>query len=253
MTAAATVSRFIPDGAFCTAIAMAHRRFEPEMIPIVSACDPDGVAVDVGAWFGPWTHWLSRRVESVVAFEPNPSVVATIQGWVGDNVEVRQLAVSDEPGTVHLAVSGQQRAEEGRSYIDLTATADNLVEVEATTLDAQALDRVRLLKIDVEGHELAVLRGGVDLIERCHPVLVVELESRYGDVGPVFDLLGSMGYRARVLVDRRWERTGAEELTNVQQRRPPATGGYLSIVVHKGHGYVNNVVFAHPESTWVPW
>ena len=253
MNAAAVVSGVMPAGAFCTAVAMAHRRFEPEMMPIISACDPDGVSVDVGAWFGPWTHWLSRRVESVVSFEPNPSVADTIRGWVSANVDVRPLAISDKPGTLQLAVTGQNRAEEGRSYIDLTETAANCVEVEATTLDAQDLDRVRLLKIDVEGHELAALRGGIGLIERCHPVLVVEVEARFGDVTPVFDLLGSLGYRARVLVGRRWERTDPDELSNMQHRHPPASGGYLSQVVHKGNGYINNVVFAHPESTWVPW
>jgi FkbM family methyltransferase len=253
MNVAATASGMLPDRAFCTAIAMAHRRFEPEMVPIISACDPDGLAVDVGAWFAPWTYWLSRRVDSVVSFEPNPTVAGTIRSWVSDNVEVRQLAVSDRPGTLQLAITGERRAEEGRSYIDLTATAENRIDVEATTLDAQGLDRVRLLKIDVEGHELAALRGGLGLVQRWHPVLVVEVEARFGEVGPVFDLLSSLGYRARVLVDRRWERTGPDELANLQRRHPPATGGYLSTAIRRGKGYVNNVVFAHPESTWVPW
>ncbi len=253
MKAAATLSRALPDGAFCTAIAYAHRRFEPEMMPIVSACDPDGLAVDVGAWFGPWSYWLSRRVSSVVAFEPNPSVASTIRGWLGPNVEVRQLAVSDRPATLHLAVSGSGVGEEGRSHIDLSGSADNTVEVEATTLDEQHLDRVRLLKIDVEGHELAALTGGVGLLERWHPVIVVELEARYGDVRPVFDLLSSLGYRARVRVDRRWEPTGPDELSRLQHERTPSTGGYLGAVVRKGNGYVNNVVFTHPQSTWAPW
>ena len=250
---AATVTKVLPASSVCTAIAYAHRRFEPEMMPIVSACDPDGVAVDVGAWYAPWTHWLSRRVERVVAFEPNPSVAEVIRAWVPGNAEVRQLAVSDGPGSVSLAVTGTHRFEEGRSYIDLTDSADNRVEVRTTRLDDEGLDRVRLVKIDVEGHELAALQGAIGVLEGYHPVVVVELETRYGDVGPVFELLISLGYRARILVDRRWERTGAEALANRQLRHPPAQGGYLKNATRRGNGYVNNVVFAHPESTWVPW
>jgi FkbM family methyltransferase len=252
MSVSGSLSRVLPDRTFCTAIAMAHRRFEHEMIPIVSACDPAGIALDVGAWYGPWTYWLSKRVEQVIAFEPNPAVASTLRGWVGPNVEVREEAVSARAERLHLAVTGKHRSEEGRSYIDLTEQADHLVDVQAVTLDELGLERVRLVKIDVEGHELAALQGATDLLERCHPVLVVEVESRFGEPRPVFDLLTSLGYRARVLRNRTWQRTSVEELSAMQMVSAPA-GGYLGMVVRRGNGYVNNVVFAHADSTWVPW
>jgi FkbM family methyltransferase len=222
------------------------------MIPIVSACDPDGVVLDVGAWYGPWSYWLARRVERVVAFEPNPKVAATLRGWVGANVEVREEAVSERAQRLRLAVTGTRRAEEGRSYIDLTDEAEHGIEVRAVALDDLDLDRVRLIKIDVEGHELAALKGATGLLARCHPVLVVEVESRFGDVRPVFNLLTSLGYRARVLRNGTWERTTAEELAAMQVVGTPA-GGYLGMVLRRGNGYINNVVFAHAGSTWVPW
>jgi FkbM family methyltransferase len=246
----ASASRVLPDKAFCRAVAVAHRRAEPEMTAVIAACDPDGVAVDVGAWFGPWSYWLSRRVESVVAFEPNPAVAAVLDRWLGATVDVRPVALSDTAGNGRLAISGRTRGEEGESHL---GTGDGGVPVAVSTLDAQGLERVRLLKIDVEGHELGVLEGARNTLEEWHPVVVVELESRQSDVAGAFGLLASTGFQARVFVDGRWERTGPDELVNRQRRsrRPP--GGYAGSVVRKGNGYVNNVLFVHPESTWVPW
>ena len=223
------------------------------MMPIIEACDPDGVALDVGAWFGPWSYWLSRRVESVVAFEPNPRVAATFRACAPENVELRETALSDERGVLRLAVSGSGRGEEGRSVIAGAAKATQSIEIVATTLDSCAFERVRLVKIDVEGYEYPVLRGAVETLGRWHPVVVVEVETRYGDVGPVFEVLEDLGYRGRVLIDGEWRRVDVGTLTGLQQRRSPVAGGYLKVAMKSGGGYVNNVVFAHPKSTWLPW
>ena len=253
MTTLQAVSKVFPDSVFCAAIAVAHRRSEPEMASIVASCDPHGTAVDVGAWYGPWSFWLRRRVDSVVAFEPNPRVAAALRRSVGAGVDVRELALSDRAGHDRLVQLGRIRGEEGGSHLATADEPGHAVDVESSTLDAQGLDRVRLVKIDVEGHELEVVSGGLEVIDRWHPVLVVETEARHGDVHAIFELTASLGYTARVLVDGRWTRIGADELTNLQQRRPPQDQGYLAEVLHAGTGYVRNVVFAHPSSTWVPW
>src|SRR4051794_24577107 len=120
----------LPDRTFCRLVALAHVRFEPELKPLVRACDPTGLSVDVGAWFGPWTYWLSRRVERVVAFEANPDVAAVLQAGARNNVVVHNLAVSDHLGVANLTVSGHGLGQEGRSAIE-TAETDLRLDVDA--------------------------------------------------------------------------------------------------------------------------
>jgi hypothetical protein len=155
---------------------------------------------------------------------------------------------------VELAVSGG-RGQEGRSSLEpnLGEGFDH-VTVPVRRLDSFEFDRVRLIKIDVEGHELAVLRGGEALLERDHPVLVVELDSRNSPVGPPFGLLGEKGYEAFVLLDRRWNEVGADELVE-RQRAALARGrrdGYIASALRRQDDFVNNVIFVHPDSGWSP-
>lgn len=202
----------VPDRLFVRTIALVHPRVEPEMPRVVGACPHAGTAVDVGAWYGPWTRWLSRRVQAVVAFEANPEVAAVLAATAPPNVVVHALALSDhDGGTLGLGISGR-RGREGRSSVEPhLAVGSERISVPARRLDPFALDDVRMIKIDVEGHELAVLRGAQAVLERQHPVLVVELDVRHGDVGPVVELLGSLGYRGAVLSDGGWVEVGSEE------------------------------------------
>ena len=68
------IGRWVPDVIWCTAIAYANQRSEPELRSVVAKCEPGITAVDVGVWYGPWSYWLTRRVDHVIAFEPNPDV-----------------------------------------------------------------------------------------------------------------------------------------------------------------------------------
>ena len=249
------VAGALPDAVFVRTIALVHPMVEREMLRVVSACPPDGAALDVGAWYGPWTRRLSRRVEQVVSFEANPRVAAVLQATAPANAVVHGVAVSDRDAeAVELAISGG-RGREGRSSLEphLGEGFERLT-VPARRLDSFDLDRVRLIKIDVEGHELAVLRGGATLLERDHPVLVVELDIRNGDVAPAMELLAERGYRSYVLSDHIWHEVGAERFAE-RQRAALATGrreGYIASALRRSDDFVNNVVFVHPASGWKP-
>ena len=61
------------------------------------------------------------------------------------------------------------------------------------------------LKIDVEGHELAVLEGARHTLEAHRPTILLECEARHradGDVRPVFELLQSLGYEGSFFLKR---------------------------------------------------
>lgn len=142
----------------------------------------DGDFVDVGAHVGLYTvaaalHGPGR----VLAFEPNPSARAQLDGNVAlnecANVLVVPKAVGDAPGSALLHVP----LTPDPSFSSLAAgrfDEGEPIDVEVTTVDAEveaAGLRPSVVKIDVEGGELAVVGGMQRTLERHRPVLLVEV------------------------------------------------------------------------------
>ncbi|HJQ79366.1 MAG TPA: FkbM family methyltransferase [Lacipirellulaceae bacterium] len=225
---------------------------------------PGQVAVDVGCHKGAYTYWMRRRVGpsgAVFAFEPQPRQVAYLRHLFDsmnyDNVVLVPTALSDRVGQLplhvpsgngkthgatleHGAWSMERGVKISGSGSPLPAPCSPLV-VDVTTLDAFFADRPRgpdFLKIDVEGHESAVLAGARQTLERYRPRLLVECEARHrpdGDVRGVFDFLHSLGYagtffhngQRRPLAD--FDRTVHQRIDRQSQHLP--------------RGYVNNFAF----------
>jgi len=142
----------------------------------------DGDFVDVGAHVGLYTvaaalHGPGR----VLAFEPNPLARAQLGGNVVlnecRNVLVVPKAVGDAPGSALLHVPRTPDP----SFSSLAAgrfAEGEPIDVEVTTVDAEveaAGLRPSVVKIDVEGGELAVVAGMRRTLERDRPVLLVEV------------------------------------------------------------------------------
>lgn len=142
--------------------------------------------VDAGAHLGFHTLALARCVGQsgrVFAFEPAPTAGALLDRTLRRNrlpqVKRLALALSDREGTFTL----RQTANSAMSHL-ITANPPpaedhGAVQVQTTTLDqwasGRALRRLDLLKIDVEGSELALLRGGRQSLEQFRPTIVCEL------------------------------------------------------------------------------
>jgi FkbM family methyltransferase len=124
---------------------------------------PGDLFVDVGANFGFWALAAAHRGCRVIAVEPVPATRALLaanaaRNGLSDRVQIFAGAVSDSVGSLSVAVPG---GESGQASVHPDAAAElEGFTVEATTLDnLLGKQRVRFLKIDVEGHEPAVLRG----------------------------------------------------------------------------------------------
>jgi len=241
-------------------------RVDPAELRFVGQClRPGQVAVDIGCHKGAYTYWMRRRVGpsgAVYAFEPQPQQVVYLRAAFSamryDNVEVVPMAVSDQCGSMTLHVptgagrtheaslergagSGELGARDPKSDSPLPAPCSTL-SVDVTTLDDFFADRTNgpdFLKIDVEGHELAVFKGGMRTLETYRPAILVECEVRHrpdGDVRPVFELLESLGYAGSYFLNRAC-RPLAEFDPAVHQRLDPANPECLP------RGYVNNFAF----------
>ena len=141
----------------------------------------DSICVDVGCHSGVILRMMMRSAPKgkFYAFEPLPHLYhALIEAFQGQNVRLYDVALSDTIGTSTFnyvisnpAYSGFVKRRYDRSHED-----DTTIIVRKNLLDLliDPRDRVSVIKIDVEGAELQVLRGATKTIRRDRPIVVFE-------------------------------------------------------------------------------
>jgi FkbM family methyltransferase len=199
-TLSARFAASMPAGLVGAAIRAAYPRVEPELARLASYVPRGGTAVDVGAWYGPWTRGLRRLADRVVALEPAPDLARLVANAYPD-VQVVQAAASDHVGTATLHVPD---GGPGVGTSSVEPGDGRAVPVPRVTVDSLGLTGVSFVKIDVEGHELPALRGAEQTARRDAPLLLVEVEERIQPVGPILSLLRGWGYRPYVMPRDRW-------------------------------------------------
>lgn len=134
--------------------------------------------VEAGANIGAHTVPLSQMVGDlgrVYAFEPQRRIYQVLNGNIAinslRNVYCLQKALADKPGKLFVPVLNTETAN-NFGGVALGDWKDG-EEVEVTTIDALQLNTCRLIKVDVEGMELEVLKGAKNTIKQYKPVLYV--------------------------------------------------------------------------------
>lgn len=198
-----------------------RRARDADKLAFLRLVKPGGVVFDVGANNGYYTvlfsHLAGLRGE-VHAFEPVPPTFERLAANLArecrfGNVRAHRTAVGDAVGTAVLFLPGEDHGQASLArHREGSWNADGPVAEHAsplTTLDAYVAEcgvgRIDFLKCDVEGAELAVLRGGVDLLERHRPVLHLEVYpawTRDFGYGPseLAAFLAHLGYRDLILL-----------------------------------------------------
>jgi FkbM family methyltransferase len=198
----------LPRKAFVRLIALQYPIFEPELRCLEHFVPPDKVAVDVGTWWGPWTVRLAQRAPRVEAFEPNSSICESLRRALPDNVVLHNLALSDQRGSSELWSPDHNLGTEGRSTLCATGHKGWVrQEVDTAPLDEFGFRDVGFVKIDVEGHELEVLRGATALLENQRPNLMIEVEQNQDSgahMDDVFEFMATAGYRGTFLKNGSW-------------------------------------------------
>lgn len=139
------------------------------------------VCVDVGCHTGSFLRWMIDLAPKgkFFAFEPLPELYKTLtEKFTSSQIQVFNLALSDCSGVVsfnHVMSNPAYSGLRKRKY-DRPNESDRTITVRTELLDAiiGEQDQVDFIKIDVEGAELQVLRGGVRTISRCKPTIVFE-------------------------------------------------------------------------------
>ncbi|MBX6389258.1 MAG: FkbM family methyltransferase [Frankia sp.] len=239
------IAGYIPDRAFATAVAYAHRRFEPILRQVKMFVGPNQTAIDVGAWYGPWTHWLARAAASVITVEANPDLADFVRRTAPANVTVVAAAASDQEGEATLWLPPGGKGTEGRASLYGEGSTGRSVSVRTIRLDSLDVADVGLIKIDVEGHELSALRGAEGIVRKWRPMLIVEVEDHRSSAADTLDLISDWGYEGIFFKDGLWHPLAGFDLVGHQAAMTEvARQSYLRATVGKvGDRYVNTIVF----------
>ncbi|WP_245436737.1 FkbM family methyltransferase [Rhizobium chutanense] len=184
------------------------RRGEPELRILDKLCRRSQTAIDIGANYGVYSWFLTKYARDVVAFEPQPHMVAFLEAALGSSVRVEQVALSDSAGVATMRIPRDQLMD-GCATIEEQnrLSTQNVEEISVPTrrLDSYQFGPVGFIKIDVEGHELKVLKGAEALLNRDRPNLLIEAEERHRPdaVASVIDYLRPFGYSVYCLKDRK--------------------------------------------------
>jgi len=174
-----------------------HGGIEPHVSSLFCSMLEKGMTVvDIGANIGYYTLLAAKRIGvrgQVISFEPDPfnykRLVENVQmnGW--NNVKAFQLAVSDFNGEKKLNIPKLGRS--GSTFV-IRSNIANSITVNTISLDSFLRDSPDLIKIDVEGAELEVLRGMRNILAIGKVKLICEIHPA---------LLSSLGYSTKEIED----------------------------------------------------
>ena len=159
---------------------------EPEYKLLDKLMCPGDWVVDIGANVGHYTKRFSELVGAhgrVIAFEPVPTTFfllsANTQLFPFQNVTLINSAVSDKLDIVRMSIPIFTSGLSNYYQAHISSDKNSAVAVLTMSLDSMEITRkISLIKIDAEGHEAFVLAGMRKLIEKWHPILIVETNSK---------------------------------------------------------------------------
>ena len=229
----------------------ASSEMEMELIPFLA--HGDKMSIDVGADKGSYSAKMLQCSPRVVCFEPRrkeASDLSEMARVLQLPLTVEPVALSDHSGTATLRMltedPGRSTIEGANPLTDPDGSPQSHAEVVMRTLDDYGFDDVGLIKIDVEGHELAVLRGAQKTIDNCRCSLLVEAEDRHapGATANLFAWMHARQYSGFFLLGRTL--IPADEFDLGTHQVESNVGGWRD-GWKKTSTYANNFVFVPGE------
>ena len=222
---------------------LSRANYEREMELLDLLCDGNRPGIDVGAKVGMYTYRIRRHSSEVIAFEPIPMLHQMLRAvFEGKHARIEPYAVSNQRGTAILRLPydhegkgkyGYSTIEPANRFDPNTIERADTIEVETRRIDDYDLPDVGFIKIDVEGHELAVLAGAEATLVRHTPNLLIECNEEHQPdaVTRLGAWLEGHGYTAVFLDDRElrpiseyqrdihWTRKGIENFIAIHRSR----------------------------------
>jgi len=161
------------------------------IVTLAAKAGRDKLVLDIGANIGVISQALEYHGFKVEAFEPQPEVFALLK----KNMQgaAHNVALGAAAGTATMPKVDYTKPNNFGGIAIGMASAAGTIDVELRTLDSYNFQNVGLIKIDVEGFEEQVLRGGIETIKRCKPFLYLE-DDRADKSASLHKYLKELGY-----------------------------------------------------------
>lgn len=189
------------------------KKNDPGGIAYVTSSVKEGQTVlDIGAHKGGYLYHILNGVGDkgrVYAFEPQAKLYKYIKKlkdlFKWDNVTIEHLALSDAAGTVTLFIPAKKKGSKSSPGASIVKHLESPEFVRTEDVFTETLDaycqrkniKPDFLKIDVEGNELRIFKGGINILQKHKPKIIVEIEARHVGkemVLETFQFMESLGY-----------------------------------------------------------
>ena len=176
-------------------------------------CKSGDTVIDIGAHLGVFSFFLAKQVGStgkVYSFEPAVNTFKALEKTIrynqlGNIVDTKQQAVSDTSGEIVFYIYNNSRISNANSISSHNSSSHAYkTTVTKISLDElyrnEGMNNLTLIKIDAEGAELDILRGGEELINKFHPFITLEVHPKSFDdprktMIELFDTITRYGYQ----------------------------------------------------------
>lgn len=184
-----------------------HKDEEFSLLPIL--CDPQRISLDVGVLFGGYAREMMDHSQEVFMIEANPLQVAFLKRAFPDRKsQIVSSAAGALSGEIEIRVPSSMP---GNATVESENQLDRHRKLLSFTVPIRPLDElfpesdIGFIKIDVEGHENAVLIGAQNLIQRCRPKVILECidDHKKGAVAEMRTFFEKMDYAVLFLSENR--------------------------------------------------
>jgi FkbM family methyltransferase len=174
----------------------AYGEYNPDetefVLGLAARAGRDKLVLDIGANIGVISQALEHSGFTVEAFEPQPDVFEVLK--MNFKGKAHNIALAEKKGVTKMPTPNFEEAYNyGGVGCGQISRSRGFINVQVCRLDDFAYDNVGLIKIDVEGFEERVLRGGMETIKRCKPFLYME-DDRREKSEDLHKLLAELGY-----------------------------------------------------------
>ena len=228
--------------------------FDAELLLLEFLLQKDSVFFDIGANKGEYAYYAERLInpKNIYLFEPEKKLNKQLNA-IFKGCNTSDVALSDSAGTHQFkipVINGV--ADNCLSSLEVNHKEDNeteaiVYEVKTNTLDNFTKEKnvfPDLIKIDVEGHELSVLKGAAQYISTHHPTLIIEIEQRHHqniNIDSVFEDFKQKDYNCYYYSKKQAQLFPYDNKTHLTNSKE-----YFGKI-----DYINNYIFIHSNNTTI--
>lgn len=184
-----------------------ERKIEYEMLLIPYFLAPNSIFFDIGSNIGSYILVASKSIvpSQIYAFEPIPELNKRLKVLFPET-HVHLLAISNANTTTQFKIPKINhthfltRGTLNTNFVEENEQSFKIIDVQTITLDhfcnEQKVQHIDLIKIDVEGHEYAVIKGALKTFEAFKPILIIEIEQRHHteNIADIMSHIKQLGY-----------------------------------------------------------